>query len=88
MKYFTSSGWLVPTVNPLQFGVELPESTVLSGKSGGSPEGQAFIVEMQAAWQDWVSAGSVGANAGRRTMSPSSVCAFVFALVVALALLD
>jgi hypothetical protein len=27
-----------------------------------SPEGQAFVVEMQAAWRDWVANGSKGQN--------------------------
>jgi len=27
-----------------------------------SPEGQAFVMEMQAAWRDWVEAGSKGKN--------------------------
>lgn len=27
-----------------------------------SPEGQAFVVEMTAAWKDWVAIGSPGAN--------------------------
>ena len=44
--------WLTPVVNPHQFGVQ----------GSKSPEGQAFVVEMQAAWNDWVFAGSPGAN--------------------------
>ena len=48
--HFTSDGWLTPVVNPLQWGVEGSES----------PEGQAFVLEMQAAWRDWVAGGSKG----------------------------
>ena len=48
--------WLMPVVNPHQF-----------GQAGSqSPEAQAFVVEMQASYKDWVRAGSPGANAGIR----------------------
>lgn len=30
-----------------------------------SPEGQAFILEMQAAWRDWEAGGAKGANSAR-----------------------
>ncbi|EJD00570.1 uncharacterized protein FOMMEDRAFT_112116 [Fomitiporia mediterranea MF3/22] len=53
MTHFTSDGWLTPVVNPHSFGQE--------GKD--SPEGQAFVVMMYAAWRDWVENGAVGANA-------------------------
>lgn len=51
--HFTADGWLLPVVNPLSYGQAGSES----------PEGQAFVVEMHAAWKDWVAAGSKGANA-------------------------
>ena len=35
-----------------------PENTSVRGAQ--SPEGQAFVVEMHAAWQDWVASGSPG----------------------------
>ena len=41
LVHFTSDMWLTPVVNPNQFGIEGTQS----------PEGQAFIVEMHAAWQ-------------------------------------
>ncbi|KAI0660119.1 Six-hairpin glycosidase-like protein [Cubamyces menziesii] len=53
LVHFTSDMWLTPVVNPNQFGIEGTQS----------PEGQAFIVEMHAAWRDWAALGSPGANA-------------------------
>ena len=52
MAHFTSNGWLTPVVNPNEYGVEGQDS----------PEGQAFVVMMHAAWSDWVNAGAPGAN--------------------------
>ncbi|KAI0641706.1 Six-hairpin glycosidase-like protein [Trametes meyenii] len=56
LAHFTSDMWLTPVVNPNQFGIE----------GSRSPEGQAFVVEMYAAWRDWVAQGSPGANAAAR----------------------
>jgi hypothetical protein len=53
--HFTADGWLLPVVNPLSYGQE----------GSKSPEAQAFVIEMHAAWKDWVAAGSKGANAAR-----------------------
>ncbi|KAF8577519.1 hypothetical protein K439DRAFT_1396617 [Ramaria rubella] len=50
--HLDSGGWLTPVVNP--------ENSALSGSE--SPEAQAFVIEMQAAWRDWVANGSPGAN--------------------------
>jgi hypothetical protein len=50
--HITADGWLTPVVNPHQFGVQ----------GNQSAEGQAFVLEMQAAWRDWVADGSKGAN--------------------------
>lgn len=44
--------WLTPVVNPDTFGDEGAES----------PEGQAFVVELAAAWRDWTAAGEPGAT--------------------------
>ncbi|KAI0822092.1 Six-hairpin glycosidase-like protein [Trametes gibbosa] len=55
LAHFTSDMWLTPVVNPNQFGIE----------GSRSPEGQAFVVEMYAAWRDWTAVGSPGANAAR-----------------------
>jgi hypothetical protein len=52
LQHFTTNGWLTPVVNPYDFGVQGP----------ASPEGEAFVLEMTAAWKDWVAAGSPGAN--------------------------
>lgn len=48
--------WLTPVANPYSY----------SHQGTESPEGQAFVVEMQAAWGDWVAQGSPGANHGVR----------------------
>ena len=50
MSYFTSDGWLQPVVDPLNVGAE----------GSHSPEGQAFVLMLQAAWRDWTAAGSPG----------------------------
>lgn len=55
LAHFTADGWLTPVVNPLNFVAQGTES----------PEGEAFVLEMQAAWRDWVADGSKGANGGR-----------------------
>jgi len=52
LQHFTADGWLTPVVDPYSYGVQGTQS----------PEGQAFVLEMQAAWRDWVAAGSPGAN--------------------------
>ena len=43
-NYITSDGWLTPVVNP--------DNYVNRGQN--SPESEAFMVEMQSAWRDWV----------------------------------
>ncbi|KAF9255369.1 glycoside hydrolase family 105 protein [Marasmius fiardii PR-910] len=55
LQHFTGDGWLIPVVNPHSFGEE----------GSQSPEGQAFVLEMDAAWKDWVEDGSKGANSAR-----------------------
>ncbi|KAG6872500.1 hypothetical protein C0995_009256 [Termitomyces sp. Mi166 len=69
LEHFDLNGWLTPVVNPDSY-----------GKQGSqSPEGQAFVVEMQSAWRDWVADGSKGANGA---MCPTSdVGMLVWALV-------
>jgi len=57
LAHFTDDGWLTPVVNPHQFGVE----------GSNSPEGEAFVLELQAAYNEWVAEGSPGKNAARRT---------------------
>jgi len=58
LVHFTSDGWLTPVVNPHQFGVQGAES----------PEGEAFVLALQAAYTEWVAGGSVGANAAERSV--------------------
>ncbi|KAF9035201.1 Six-hairpin glycosidase-like protein [Panaeolus papilionaceus] len=53
-KHFTSDGYLTPVVNPHSFGEQGSQSA----------EGQAFVVQMESAWREWVKNGSKGANAG------------------------
>ncbi|CAE6493571.1 unnamed protein product [Rhizoctonia solani] len=53
----TPDGWLTPVVNPHSFGQEGAESA----------EAQAFVLQMHAAWSDWVDDGSKGANAATKT---------------------
>jgi hypothetical protein len=48
--HITSDGWLTPVVNP--------DSYPMQGQD--SPESEAFMLEMQSAWRDWVKAGSKG----------------------------
>jgi len=55
MLHFTSDGWLTPVVDPYSYGAQ----------GSNSPEGQAFTLEMQAAWRDWVADGAKGANSAR-----------------------
>jgi len=52
LVHFTSTGWLTPVVDPYNF----PD------QGSNSPEGQAFVIEMHAAWRDWVANGSKGQN--------------------------
>ncbi|KAJ7046793.1 Six-hairpin glycosidase [Mycena alexandri] len=72
LVHFTSDGWLTPVVNPHQFGVQ----------GSDSPEGEAFVVSLQAAYNEWVAGGSVGANAGRRTASSAAGWAWVVGCTV------
>lgn len=52
LEHFTSDGWLTPVVNPDDVGQE----------GSQSPEGQAFVVQLSAAYRDWLDAGSPGIN--------------------------
>ena len=53
MLHFTSDGWLTPVVDPYDF----------SDQGQTSPEGQAFILTLHAAWRDWVQERSQQAKA-------------------------
>ena len=74
LQHFTSDMWLTPVVNPHQFGVEGTQS----------PEGQAFVVELEAAWRDWVNAGSPGVNAASRITTSLWMWALVAGVIAAL----
>lgn len=77
LAHFTSDMWLTPVVNPNNIGNE----------GEHSPEGQAFVVEMYAAWRDWVAVGAPGANAAVRLHAALGLGhgALVAALVAVLA---
>ena len=49
-----------------------------------SPEGQAFVVEMYAAWRDWSALGSPGKNGAAATMGGAAAHTGVVAAVVSL----
>lgn len=80
LDHFTAQMALTPVVNPHEYGRELllPATTeaasVNTTSSDGlseSPEGQAFILELQAAYEEWVARGEPGKNsaAGRGVAS-------------------
>lgn len=52
MPHFTFDGWVQPVVNPYTF----------TEQGQHSPEGQAFVLQLHAAWRDWVQNGAIGAN--------------------------
>ncbi|KAF7322986.1 hypothetical protein HMN09_00078300 [Mycena chlorophos] len=54
--HFTDDGWLTPVVNPDQFGVQ----------GSDSAESEAFTLDFQAAYSEWVAAGSQGIDWGSR----------------------
>ncbi|KAF7981515.1 hypothetical protein HWV62_33081 [Athelia sp. TMB] len=58
--HFSATGFLEPVVNPYDYPFELALSA-----GGGSPEGEAFVLQLDAAWRDWAAAGSKGVNGGR-----------------------
>lgn len=75
MVHFDADGWLTPVTNPSSF-----------GDSGSkSPEAQAFVLMMQASYEDWAQAGYKGANSGARSETPLWLAAS-FAVGVALVL--
>ncbi|KAF7304894.1 hypothetical protein MKEN_01203700 [Mycena kentingensis (nom. inval.)] len=74
LEHFTSDGWLTPVVDPHQVGVEGKESA----------EGNAFVLELQAAYREWVAAGSPGINAASRAAATSSITALALLLGISL----
>ena len=88
LAHFTSALALTPVVNPLNWGAQLQlpaTDTNLAANNGltMSPEGQAFVLELQAAYRDWVGAGSPGQNAAF-SMRFGGVSRTVLGLVVGL----
>lgn len=69
--HFSTDGWLTPVVNPDAYGSE----------GSQSPESQAFVLQMQAAWQDWVDGGSVGANGAGRMVTGGPGGGLVLAVI-------
>jgi len=77
LTHFSSDGWLTPVVNPDSFGSE----------GSDSPESEAFVLDLQATWTDWVNAGSVGANgarAGRLGLGAKSGMMMLFVTVASI----
>ena len=73
MVHFDADGWLSPVVNPVSFG----------DVGSKSPEAQAFVLMMQAGYQDWAQAGYDGVSGGSRSAAPLSL-ATSFGVCVAL----
>lgn len=84
-SHIDSDGWLNPVVNPLSF----------AASGSKSPESEAFVLMLHAAWKDWVAAGSKGgtgknaATSGKFEMVPAramvaGLSAVVFGALVVL----
>jgi hypothetical protein len=58
--YFTTAGWLSPVVDPLN----------VASEGSQSPEGQAFVLMLHAAWRDW-NAVNNGPRTNSATPGPS-----------------
>lgn len=77
LLHFTPDGWLTPVVNPYSY----PD------QGQQSPESEAFVIAMQAAWRDWVSNGTTGANADANangTVSPLARVSWAWIVVDAM----
>ena len=74
--YFTTDGWLEPVVNPRDFSVQ----------GAQSPEGQAFVLMLQSAWQDWFAASTAVATSAAPpsqgpTLPPSHLNAALLGMI-------
>jgi len=79
-RHFTNDGWLKPVVDPYAYPYQGQDS----------PEGQAFVIAMQAAWRDWVADGARGASGSPRSMDLNAyvlLASFIVFYVRTLALL-
>ncbi|CAG7852733.1 SubName: Full=Uncharacterized protein {ECO:0000313/EMBL:CCA75834.1} [Serendipita indica DSM 11827] len=74
--HIDGSGWLSPVVDPHNFGQQ----------GEHSPEGQAFVISMIAAYRDWNGAGQPGVNAATSRATASVGLALLVGLVSALML--
>ncbi|KIO30557.1 hypothetical protein M407DRAFT_20446 [Tulasnella calospora MUT 4182] len=73
--HFDGEGWLQPVVNPNSF----------HEIGAQSPEGQAFVLQMDNNWKEWVSQGSKSAALGRMDLAAASgLRMLVLALVASL----
>ena len=63
MNHFTPDGYLRPVADPDSYGIQ----------GNVSAEGQAFIIELQSAWRDWVLDGAKGANGASATLSKGTM---------------
>ncbi|KAG5339433.1 hypothetical protein C0989_004266 [Termitomyces sp. Mn162] len=70
LEHFDVDGWLTPVVNPNMY----------TKQGSESPEGQAFVVEMQSAWRDWVADGSKGANGAMRLTGDNGILGLILVL--------
>ncbi|KAH9924009.1 Six-hairpin glycosidase-like protein [Fomitopsis serialis] len=77
LSHFSPQMWLTPVVDPYNW----------AAQGGSSPEGQAFVVELDAAWRDWVQVGAPGVNAAVRLGPAGGAWGAVGAVVLGAAVL-
>ncbi|KAH9828825.1 Six-hairpin glycosidase-like protein [Rhodofomes roseus] len=77
LSHFSPQMWLTPVVDPYNW----------AAQGGSSPEGQAFVVEMYAAYRDWVEVGAPGINAAVRLGPGAPVWSVAVAGIMAVAML-
>ncbi len=75
-NHFDGDGWLTPVVNPNNVG----------NQGEKSPEAQAFVLMMQAAYNDWKTDGSKGVNSAssRHSGAPQRTSCFFACMVLGL----
>ena len=98
LKHFTGAMALTPVVNPHDFSQQLALPATSNSSNAGaataaqvqqnggidvSPEAQAFVLTLEAAYRDWVQAGSPGQNAavGRAGVSLAAIITAVSVVV-------
>ncbi|KAH9979414.1 hypothetical protein BGW80DRAFT_1472334 [Lactifluus volemus] len=76
--HFTSDGWLTPVVDPDE----------ISKEGAESPEGEAFVLMLYAAWRDWAEVMGNSTNGGGRSANDAaSAIPVVGGVVVGLAII-